>query len=251
MLRILASMGLTIAEFTHDFSHLAETMELNLNALVGSVGKQSPAFLERMERFRGQFRQVRAYTSHFGSMVTNNASRQLTEVDLYDFARSFKADLSAMFSRRGLELEVLRPREYDLRTAPMHASEWSSILLNLLTNSMKAAVRAGRAGRFLIRMGRSSGERVYLEFCDNGDGIPEANRQHIFDAFFTTGGGSGARESEAVQAVGTGLGLKIVADIVGAVGGDVAVVDAPEGYSTCLRVTVPAAATPTALGASS
>lgn len=242
LLRILASMGLTIAEFTHDFSHLAETMELNLNALVASAGGQSPSFDRQMERFRGQFRQVRAYTSHFGTMVTSNASRQLNQIDLYDFARAFKDDLEAMFSRRGLELEVARPKEYDLFTVPMHGSEWSSILLNLLTNSMKAVARAGRAGRFLIQMGRLDDRRVYLEFCDNGDGIPEANREHIFDAFFTTGGGSGARESEAVQAVGTGLGLKIVSDIVGAVGGEVAITEPPEGYTTCLRVTVPGAA---------
>jgi signal transduction histidine kinase len=251
LLRILASMGLTIAEFTHDFSHLAETMELNLNAVESAAGEQSPAFHQRMERFRGQFRQVRAYTSHFGSMVTSNASRQLREIDLYDFARSFKEDLAAMFTRRGLELEVERPRDYDLRTTPMHSSEWSSILLNLLTNSIKASVRAGRAGRFLIRMGRIDGTKVFLEFCDNGDGIPEENREQIFDAFFTTGGGSAARESEAMQAVGTGLGLKIVSDIVAAAGGEIAVVEPPQNYSTCLRVTVPAAVNAPSTGAAS
>lgn len=240
LMRILASMGLTIAEFTHDFSHLAETMELNLNGLAASAGGQSPVFDKQMERFHGQFRQVRAYTSHFGNMMASNASRELREVDLYAFARSFEEDLAAMFSRRGLQLTVERPDDYDLRTVPMHESEWSSILLNLLTNSMKAAARAGRAGRLLIRIRRLDGNRVSLDFCDNGDGIPDANRAHIFDAFFTTGSGSGARETEAVQSVGTGLGLKIVADIVAAVGGEVAVVDAPEGYSTCIRVTVPA-----------
>lgn len=174
-------------------------------------------------------------------MMTSNASRQLAEIDLYDFARSFREDLAAMFSRRGVELEVRRPQDYDVRTTPMHASEWSSILLNLLTNSMKAAARAGRAGRFLILMGQGEGRRVFLDFCDNGDGIPEANREQIFDAFFTTGGGSGAREPEAVQAVGTGLGLKIVSDIVAAVSGEVTVMDPPEGYTTRFRVSVPGA----------
>ncbi len=241
LLRILASMGLTIAEFSHDFLHLAETMELNLNALEASATGQSESFHKRMERFRSQFRQVRAYTSHFGSMVTSNASRQLIEVDLYEFVRSFEADLAAMFSRRGLTLRVERPCEYNLRTIPMHASEWSSILLNLLTNSMKAVARAQRAGEFLIRMGRMPDDMVYLDFCDNGDGVSEENRVHIFDAFFTTSGGSGAREPEAVQAVGTGLGLKIVADIVGAAGGEVTLVEAPTGYSTCFRVAVPGA----------
>ena len=242
-MRILASMGLTIAEFTHDFSHLAETMELNLNALATIADQQTPDYQRRMDIFRNQFRQVRAYTSHFGSMLANNAVRELKEIDLYEFVRSFVEDLGVMFHKRGLELKVERPSAYDLRTVPMHASEWSSILLNLLTNSMKAAARAGRAGRFLVRLGRSP-EGVFLDFSDNGDGIPDENRAQIFDAFFTTGGGSAARAPEAVQAVGTGLGLKIVSDIVAAAGGTVAVIDPVSGYNTSIRVTVPRSTTP-------
>lgn len=242
LLRILASMGLTIAEFTHDFSHLAETMELNLNALEASVTDPPPQFAARMDRFRGQFRQVRAYSSHFGSMMTNNSVRELQSIDLYEFARNFREDLKAMFTKRGLELEVNRPDGYDMRTVPMHLSEWSSILLNLLTNSIKAAERAGRAGRFAIDIGRLDGGMVYLQFSDNGDGIPETNRDRIFDAFFTTGGGSPARSSEAVQAIGTGLGLKIVADIVSSAGGRIEIKDPLDGYTTSIRIIVPEAA---------
>jgi signal transduction histidine kinase/Asp-tRNA(Asn)/Glu-tRNA(Gln) amidotransferase C subunit len=154
MMRILASMGLTIAEFTHDFSALAETMELNLNALETSVGSRSEDFERTLNRYRNQFRQVRAYTAHFGNMTTSNASRELQEIDLYEFARRFSDDLSIMFDRRGLELRIETPGDYQLLTTKMHPSEWSSILLNLLTNAIKAVGRAGRQGRFLIQLGR-------------------------------------------------------------------------------------------------
>ena len=241
LMRILASMGLTIAEFTHDFSHLAETMELNLNDLEASSSGQGAEFQRQMDRFRGQFRQVRAYTSHFGSMMKSNSIRELESIDLYEFARSFKDDLAAMFTKRGLELDVPRPKDYSLCTAPMHASEWSSILLNLLTNSIKAADRAGRAGRFSITVGRAKPGEIFLQFNDNGDGIPADNRGQIFDAFFTTGGGSPVRASEAVQAVGTGLGLKIVADIASSVGGRVEVIEPLNGFTTSIRVSVPEA----------
>lgn len=241
LMRILASMGLTIAEFTHDFSHLAETMELNLNALEANSSGQSDAFQRQMDRFRGQFRQVRAYTSHFGSMMKSNSIRELESIDLYEFARSFKEDLAAMFTKRGLELDVPRPKDYSLCTVPMHTSEWSSILLNLLTNSIKAADRAGRAGRFCITVGRAKPGEIFLQFNDNGDGIPAGNRGQIFDAFFTTGGGSPVRASEAVQAVGTGLGLKIVADIASSVGGRVEVIEPLDGFTTSIRVSVPEA----------
>jgi signal transduction histidine kinase len=231
-------MGLTIAEFTHDFSALAETMELNLDALESSAGARGEEFEAVLNRYRSQFRQVRAYTAHFGNMTTSNASRELQQIDLYDFARQFADDLAVMFNRRGLELTVERPKEYELETAKMHPSEWSSILLNLLTNAIKATSRAGRQGRFLIQIGRLD-ERVYLDFSDNGDGIPAENRRQIFDAFFTTSGAAPVRASEAAQALGTGLGLKIVSDIVSAAGGYAEVLDnSPKGYATTIRVAV-------------
>jgi signal transduction histidine kinase len=122
----------------------------------------------------------------------------------------------------------------------MHPSEWSSILLNLLTNAIKATNRAMRPGKFLIRVGTAGPGFVFLEFCDNGDGIPQENQNRVFDAFFTTTGGSAARATDDAQALGTGLGLKIVADIVQSVNGTVEVVDPPAAYATCIRLTIPA-----------
>ena len=240
LLRILASMGLTIAEFTHDFSHLAETMELTVKAIKMAAATSPEALEAKLARFEDQFRQVRAYTAHFGNMLTSNASRSLQAIDLYAFARKFREDMSALFDRRGMELIVERPAEYDIYTTRMHPSEWSSILLNLLTNSIKAAKRALRAGKFLIRVGSDGTGSVFLEFSDNGDGISRENRERVFDAFFTTTGGSIARASDASQAIGTGLGLKIVADIAQSAGGAAEVVDPPEGYATAIRITVPA-----------
>ena len=92
----------------------------------------------------------------------------------------------------------------------------------------------------MIRVGVPAPGFVFLEFSDNGDGIPTENRDRVFDAFFTTTGGSGVRASDTSQAIGTGLGLKIVADIVQSAGGRVEVVDPPDGYATSIRITVPA-----------
>lgn len=240
LLRILASMGLTIAEFTHDFSHLAQTMELNIIAIKRAADASPEALDASLSRFEGQFRQVRAYTAHFGNMMTSNASRNLQQIDLYDFVRRFRDDMSALLERRGYSMLIEPPVDYDIYTVRMHRSEWSSILLNLLTNSIKAVARTQRRASFLIRVGKQGTSSAFLEFSDNGDGIPITNRERVFDAFFTTTGGSAAQASDTVQAIGTGLGLKIVADIVESVGGTVTVVDPPSGYATTIRVTVPA-----------
>ena len=91
----------------------------------------------------------------------------------------------------------------------------------------------------LLRVGEED-QMVYLEFSDNGDGIPEANKDRIFNAFFTTGSPAGRSSTVAEEMQGTGLGLKIVADIVHSYRGDIYLPKAPEGYTTCFRVEFPA-----------
>jgi signal transduction histidine kinase len=215
-------------------------MELSVQAIKRDAAISAEALDATLAQFEDQFRRVRSYTAHFGNMMTSNASRSLEPIDLYAFAREFRDDMAAIFARRGMQLIVERPAEYDIYTKKMHRSEWSSIFLNLLTNSIKAVKRAQRAGRLLIRVGNSGPGFVFLEFADNGDGIPPENRDRVFDAFFTTTGGSSGRDSDATQAIGTGLGLKIVADIAESAGGRAEVVDPPDGYSTSIRITVPA-----------
>lgn len=241
LLRILASMGLTVAEFTHDFAALAQTIELNLEELVPHASPDSEPVIERLKR---QFGLSQAYAGYFGAMMTSNASRKLEAIDLYQVAIDFSDSMKAMVERRGYKLTVERPKEYDIYTVPMHASEWSAILLNLMTNSIKAATRAQRSAEFLIRVGFEGQDQVWLDFADNGDGIPQANRAKIFEPFFTTSPAADARASDAAHALGTGLGLKIVADTVDAVDGVVEVIDPPTGYTTCIRVSVPAGPPP-------
>ena len=240
LLRILASMGLTIAEFTHDFSHLAETMELSVADVERHAGSPGGEFESAIAILKRQFRMMRGLTNHLGTMMARNASRDLEHIELYDFARRFAEDLAPMFNRRGRTLTVARPTDYDIFTTKMHRSEWSSILLNLLTNAIKAADRVHKPGSFLINVGKTDGHKVFLDFSDDGDGIPTENRDRVFDAFFTTSGGSPVRAPEAVQSIGTGLGLKIVADIVQAVQGEVTVVDPLPDYATTIRIVVPA-----------
>src|SRR5690606_26737744 len=110
--------------------------------------------------------------------------------------------------------------DYDLFTVPMHPSEWASILFNLYTNSKKAIIRGKNPGRMQIKCGKTD-KSVYLEFSDNGDGIPKNNEEIIFNAFFTTTSAANHSSTDSDSLVGTGLGLKILKDIIEAYGGEI------------------------------
>ncbi len=96
-------------------------------------------------------------------------------------------------------------------------------LINLVRNARTAA---GEQGKVVVaaRIDRDrGGQGIAIEVRDTGPGVSEADREKIFQPFFTT------REK------GTGLGLAFVRDIVRDHDGRVEVDRAPEG-GACFRI---------------
>ena len=120
----------------------------------------------------------------------------------------------------------------------MHRSEWASILFNLYTNAKKAIIKANVEGKIYIRCGREH-NFIFLEFSDNGIGIPPENEERIFDAFFTTSLSASYSNNDADALSGTGLGLKIVKDIIESYNGNIYVAQTTSGFATTMRIEVP------------
>ena len=117
----------------------------------------------------------------------------------------------------------------------MHESEIISILLNFTTNSIKF-LRKSKVKNPAIHVKTFLDEQfVNLIFEDNGVGIEPKNRNKVFDAFYTTS----IETKDVLEGIGTGLGLKIVYDIVNSYGGEVKVIDPSEGYKTSFALKIP------------
>ena len=78
-----------------------------------------------------------------------------------------------------------------------------------------------------------------MEFSDNGDGIPTDKHEQVFDVFYTTSSPSGNNAAETEETTGTGLGLKIVKDIVSGYGGEIFVTTPEKGFTTTIRIELP------------
>jgi len=108
-----------------------------------------------------------------------------------------------------------------------YPGSWYQIFTNLINNALVHAIE-GRSD-CAIGARELDGGMVEVLFSDNGAGMAEEVRRHVFDPFLTTKMGSG----------GTGLGMNIVYNIVtGVLGGRVAVESQP-GRGTAVRITVP------------
>ncbi len=91
------------------------------------------------------------------------------------------------------------------------------VVVNLLVNAMDALPKGGVVSfsTVLLPSADGTGDRVRVEICDDGIGIPEAHLQSIFDPFFST------KES------GSGIGLPLSLGIIENHGGTLVVSSKP------------------------
>ncbi|WP_269792372.1 sensor histidine kinase [Stenotrophomonas sp. Iso1] len=237
MLRVLASLGLSIAVFSHEVSASTASLEAavdNLLAIIDEVGGTFPAKarLEASHVAAGSGR-ISELGGYLGSLTKQSESRKLRTLVVSTVCETFEHQFKSYAAARGIEIVVCIADEF-LRTCPMHRSEFDSILFNFFSNSIKAIKRA-RPAQPQISLS-ATGERkfIVLRFQDNGDGVKEAYRDRIFDAFFTTSGGQ-----EDDEESGTGLGLRIVSDIASSYGGSVQLAKPDEGFSTAFEFRLP------------
>lgn len=238
LLRVLASMGLAIGQFTHEFSTLSGAMRASL-AILLETGRSEAERGEAASSIRTLLDQARDFTGLFKSMTEENALRERQAIELYGAVTGFRSAMRTVLDRNGVKMDI-DELDDDVSTPPMHRSELFAILLNFTSNSIKAIKRNGAAGRILVRLRAGPAREAVIEFADNGDGISSEVIDTLFDPFVTTTAAAPASAAEDEMAIGSGLGLAIVRDIVNAAGGTVTVGDPPLNYATNMVVSLPA-----------
>lgn len=237
LLRILAGLGLTIGEFVHEISHYEPAFKYDAEYLTNLVEEHQEG-KKTGERLQSNLNAFTVYTSFFKEAISKNVNRELKPIDLREPISKFLEIITPDLERSNIDLGKPEFKGYNLFTCPMHDSEWASILFNFYTNSKKAISKKAIKGQIHIESGKGQGI-VYMEFSDNGIGIPPEKEEEIFDAFYTTSNPAGSSSTELQELTGTGLGLKIVRDIVEGYGGEIFVTTPKEGFSTTIRVELP------------
>ena len=131
-----------------------------------------------------------------------------------------------------------RQRGHELTYAPEDTlplitgdrSRLEQVMMNILGNAVKYTPDGGH-----IRVTAGSGaDSVWMEVCDDGIGIPEKDRDRIFDRFYRVD------KARSRESGGTGLGLSIAKEIVQRHHGTISL--APhEGPGTTVRLELPIA----------
>ncbi len=209
----LSTVGRLAAGIAHEINNPLEGMA-NYLALARdasargdseAVARHLASVKQGLERAAGIVRQVLAHSDPAkAEMTAVDVNRVLRETG--DFVRSRRefAHVELAYELGAESLLVLG--------SPVMLGQ---VAMNLIVNACEAQPERGQV-RVLSRL---DGGHVVVEFQDRGPGIAEADRQRVFEPFFST------KDS-------TGLGLSICHTIVAQHGGELSVEPRPGGGAT-------------------
>lgn len=191
----------------------------------GPVGQEEGQRI--LARVTGAARQMGSFIDDLLSYtVVRDAPVHAVDLDLSRAAD----DSAAVFRERESRPQIYVQSGLHVTADPVLVRQ---VLDNLIGNATKY-VAPGVRPRVQVR-GREDAEGTVVTISDNGIGIPEDQRQRVFETFHRAHGGESYR--------GTGLGLAIVRRAVDRCGGSITLRDNPGG-GTVFEVRLPAGTTP-------
>lgn len=232
LLSILASLGTSIAVFSHEVRSTLTTLTAALEVLDRASERWDDGERTQLSVAREGMEELQDLVGYIDAYVSASQRRTREPQALHRVLDQFVSRLSQNLAR-GVDF-VWDVQPASLRTAPMARSELEAILINFLTNAIKAMDPEAHPERRARITARPSGKDVLLRFEDTGVGVDPAIRDNVFDPFV-----SDTRSSLSELGSGTGLGLKIVADIASANGGSVSLGEPSDGYTTSFELRLP------------
>lgn len=181
-----------------------------------NITRQIQTGTQRLAHLAEQLLTLARVDPEAGELSMNN-------VDLRELARSVVGDRSHLAETHGVDLGLLADASI---TVHGNADGLRMLLNNLVDNAIRYA---GAQACVDVIVRRNGAERI-LEVCDNGPGIPEAERTRVWERFYRTNGN---------RATGSGLGLSIVQRIAEQHRAAVSLHTGPDGRGLLVRVCFP------------
>ena len=221
----LAFSGMLANGIVHDFRNPMSSLRLDAQMLEKEAGRGAEARADRVAALAGRMRHTldrmeKVFQEFLALARPGETSPE--RLDLGACAKECVEMLAPRLEASGVAHEIRMAAD----AVPILASGASvkRALLNVLLNAVQ---HAGAAGRVVVDVSRA-GPLARLDVTDTGPGIPKADRERVFEMFYTT------------RPQGTGLGLFLARTAIEKNGGTLAVVDS-DGPGARLRMEFPLA----------
>lgn len=156
----------------------------------------------------------------------DNRSQPLLPLDLTALAHSVCDELAPLAAQKNIKLKAASDKP---AVAIANEDALRLLMNNLCDNAMRYTPADGHIEiRTYIR-----DSKAFIEVCDDGPGVPETERERIFERFY---------RAEGTKTIpGTGLGLAIVRRVAELHGGTPSLESGLNGKGVCFRISFPVA----------
>jgi signal transduction histidine kinase len=219
----LAALGLAVSKINHDLRNLLASSQLLSDQLASVPDPRVQRFAPKLMRSLERAIAFCQSTLSYGRAQEAAPDRRMIAVEQVVAEVRESAGLASNASvtwisaiERGLKVDA-------------DPDQLFRVLLNLVRNAAQAleSLPSDDRGAQQIRItGRREGTVAIVEVSDTGPGVPAKTREHLFEAFQTSG-----------RPGGSGLGLAIAAELIRAHGGDIHLVEGTIGAT--FRFSIP------------
>jgi signal transduction histidine kinase/ligand-binding sensor domain-containing protein/DNA-binding response OmpR family regulator len=189
--------------------------------------------LGTMKRNAGKLQQQINQLLDLSKLETGNLKLEVTEGDLTGHVRALVLSFLSLAESKKISYE------YELEELPglsfLDQDKIEKIIINLISNALKFTLEGGSvlvALRYRQENENASGSHVEISVKDTGPGIPDDQKDKIFDRFYQVS------NSDSGYHEGTGIGLSFVKELVELYRGEINV-ESEVGKGSTFSITLP------------
>lgn len=211
------------SDLAHDLATPATLLESQLQAMLDGV---VPADLEQLERARTAAAALSGVILQLGELTQAEAAplqRRPERVDLHDLAAEIADGVEGLARQHGVTVSV----QGSMAWTEADRGQLARALRNVVTNAIQHSPPSARVT--ITAAAQPDGAVVRVR--DTGTGIAAADLPFIFERFYR------ADRSRGGTRPGSGIGLTVARELIGANGGSIEVEATAPGETTfCIRL---------------
>lgn len=231
VMRGMATLGTVLVSFTHELRQIRTNIDSRSqrlsNAIQDVVSEEKLAKIDDLsspfrilERLRKQDEKVSRWVN-FALSAVSPAKRRRRQINLAVYLSGLRTYWDDFLQSRSIALNTYAEAGADLSVLA-HEIDLDSIFYNLINNSVEALVKpsaSGRAREISIVITAIGAKEIEIDYKDSGPGLSDefAAAEDIFMYGITS-----KKEEANGDAVGTGLGMWLLKNVVDDSGGTTA-----------------------------
>lgn len=219
MLRGLASMGISVATFTHELRSVMLRLLPRNELLKGILLKYLPMQQFEGVRFENPYRELENMKEEdeklnnwlmYSMHSIQRRKRDWTDINLKRYFTGFIESWEPTLHKKRIKI-LLKENDIDNATIKGFEIDLDSIFNNFITNSISAFLTSKEENKMITITINNDHRFAVIDFVDNGKGLAEEYKENpevIFNAFETS------TVDNKNNKIGTGMGLFIAKGVV-------------------------------------